>query len=316
MEDTEKRLQDIKQFGSMSRLVNMAVDRLLSGVSSLKEGRLNVFLENTDTNLHLEVAENTRKSAARLKDLVDKGLSVTVEQKEVQKVEVTNPTSINFPEIPKPLSEIRVSNLSEISIPEQKVDMLPLVDAVKGLKSVVSSINEQLPGLKPQKITFPKLEVPKQMSVKEAKDIIEALSDGLQGVRDDLGKVYEAINSIDIKTVGGGGGSTVVSSARVTDVNINGLRGLLKTTAVTVGTSATLLPPITLPHRRSLTIYNESSNDIYIGGADVTTSNGLPIPAKSYSPPLDAGEIMKVYAVAASPSAVRVFEASSEREGS
>lgn len=341
MADLNDRLRQVKTLGATGKLANSikdaivsAIDRLNDTVLGIKDYRFEVEVANKDTNLHKEVAENTRKTASRLKQLVEKSVqkvdgSVSItnktlrvevtnpqESKDVQKVEVTNPTKIEFPEIPKPLEEVRVSNLSEIEFPEQKVEMLPLVNAVESLKSVVSEINGQLPGLKPKEIKFPKLEVPKQMSLKESKQLIEAINDGLQGVRDDLGRVYKAIEEQEPVVQKDSGGKTIVSSARVTDVNINGLRGVPKSTAVTVGSTATKLPETNLQYRRSIIVYNDSENTVYIGGSDVTTSNGLPVAVDSYSPPIDAGETMNVYAVATTNSNVRVLEVSSQREGS
>ncbi len=101
----------------------------------------------------------------------------------------------------------------------------------------------------------------------------------------------------------------------VTHFSINALRGNIKTTDINVTTSATALPNSNLTNRRALIVYNNSSNTIYIGGSDVTTSNGLPVPASSYSPILDAGYNMTVYAIAGSTSDVRVLEASDEASG-
>jgi len=102
----------------------------------------------------------------------------------------------------------------------------------------------------------------------------------------------------------------------VTSININPLRGYLKSTAVDVTTSATALPTTPMELRRSLIIYNNSSKTIYLGGSDVTTSGGFPIAAGTYSPPIDAGPILIVYAKVASGTAeVRVLEASNEAIG-
>ena len=64
-------------------------------------------------------------------------------------------------------------------------------------------------------------------------------------------------------------------------------------------------------------VYNNSSTvTIFIGGSDVTATNGLPVPPKSYSPPIDAGVKMILYAVTSSSTAnVRVLEISNDRIG-
>jgi hypothetical protein len=173
-----------------------------------------------------------------------------------------------------------------------------------------------LPKLEQKEIkipSFPKQkDFPNVMSFKEAKDIIEAL----QGVRDDLGQVYKVIDEKEFGE-GGNGQPTIIShGSTVTNVNLNGMRGIVETTAVTVGTTATQLPTANLVNRRSLVIFNNSSYTIYIGGEDVTTADGLPVPTQSYSPSLDAGMNMDLYAISASAGCnVRVLEASSEKEG-
>lgn len=49
----------------------------------------------------------------------------------------------------------------------------------------------------------------------------------------------------------------------------------VRTQAITVGTSAVALPTATLTRRRHLLIQNNSNNNLYIGGSDVTTANGI-----------------------------------------
>lgn len=103
----------------------------------------------------------------------------------------------------------------------------------------------------------------------------------------------------------------------VTSININPLRGFIKTTAATVTTTLTTLPSYgVLDNRRAILIYNNSSNTIYVGGSDVTATNGMPVPASSYSPILDAGIKMIIYGIASTGSNnVRVMEASNDAIG-
>lgn len=104
----------------------------------------------------------------------------------------------------------------------------------------------------------------------------------------------------------------------VTNFNLNGLQGFAKSTSVTVGTTLTELPAYgELNNRRTMILYNNGSQTIYIGGSDVTASNGLPIPSSTYSPPIDAGVNLKVYGLTASGSSdVRVLEVSSNQTAS
>lgn len=114
--------------------------------------------------------------------------------------------------------------------------------------------------------------------------------------------------------------SIAVSNFRVpqpvTNININPLRGALTNTAVTVTTSATALPTTPADNRRAIVIYNNSASVLYVGGSDVTTSNGMPVPAASYSPSLDAGPRMIVYGIVATGTAnVRVMELANDAIG-
>jgi len=104
----------------------------------------------------------------------------------------------------------------------------------------------------------------------------------------------------------------------VTHISINSLGGTVKSRAITVNaTTPTPLPDEVLAYRRSLVIYNNSSTVIlYVGGSDVTATNGMPVPPSSYSPSFDAGPKMIVYGIAASSTInVRVIEASDENSG-
>ncbi len=81
----------------------------------------------------------------------------------------------------------------------------------------------------------------------------------------------------------------------------------LRSSAVTVTTSATPLPTNPFEYRRALVIHNNGASTIYIGGSNVTTSTGLP---------LDSGEkiafdimgLVTVYAIAGSSTDVRILE--------
>lgn|SRR3990167_3160833 len=103
----------------------------------------------------------------------------------------------------------------------------------------------------------------------------------------------------------------------VTNININPLRGYIKTTAATVTSTLTQLPTYgVLNNRRSVIIYNNSSNTVFIGGSDVTTVNGIPVVATSFSPVFDAGTRMILYGIAESGNNnVRVCEASNDAIG-
>ena len=99
------------------------------------------------------------------------------------------------------------------------------------------------------------------------------------------------------------------------NVWINPLQGYIETTSVTVGTTITQLPDYgQLFNRRAVMVYNNSANTIFVGGSEVTTSNGLPVPASSYSPIFDAGYNCVVYGVASQAgNNARVLEISKDK---
>ena len=103
----------------------------------------------------------------------------------------------------------------------------------------------------------------------------------------------------------------------VTNININPLRGFAKSRSVTVTTSLTPLPDEVLSYRRSLMVFNnDASATVYIGGSDMSASDGLPVLAQTYSPVIDAGPKLIVYGMTTSGSVnVRVLELSNENVG-
>ena len=55
------------------------------------------------------------------------------------------------------------------------------------------------------------------------------------------------------------------------------LKDQVRSTAVGVSTSATLLPAARLNYRKSISLKNPNTTTVYLGGSDVSTSNGFPI---------------------------------------
>lgn len=87
----------------------------------------------------------------------------------------------------------------------------------------------------------------------------------------------------------------------------------VKSTAVSVTTSATRLDRVDdtgdAQAGESLAFYNNGAVPVYIGGSDVTSSNGAPVPALSWSPSFDLGGADALYGITASGSAdCRVVE--------
>jgi hypothetical protein len=68
----------------------------------------------------------------------------------------------------------------------------------------------------------------------------------------------------------------------------------IKSTAVTVATTATRLDTATETdseghaiYGQSIAVYNNGAATIYLGGSDVTTSNGVPVTAGTWGPSFD-----------------------------
>jgi hypothetical protein len=329
----------IKQQLYISSVLKNLKDFIGTELSKLSQSVFKVQVTNPDTNLLKETAENTRKTAGRLEKLLSlvdlpklASTNLTLPSKlnlSVSDVTISNQPKVevvNFPKQKDFPTEIKVSNLADLKLAadkkEGKLDLSSLEKRLDGLKSAFFTLSEQLSNQKTPEIKIPEqkqVKIPEKMSFKEAGQIISALTDGLQGVRDDLGEVYKALGER------GEGLADKVEVTNfppqhiptpVTNININSLKGIPLSTVVTVTSTAKPLPATPLTQRRSLIVYNNSSNTIYIGGADVTTVNGFPVAVSSYSPPIDAGEHMLVYAIAASGSNnVRVLEVSNDAEG-
>lgn len=82
----------------------------------------------------------------------------------------------------------------------------------------------------------------------------------------------------------------------------------IKSSAVTVATTATKIPSSPLSRRKTLLIINSSTSIIYIGASDVTASSGFPIYQRS-SIMLNIEDNIDVYGIVASgTAAIRIFE--------
>lgn len=61
----------------------------------------------------------------------------------------------------------------------------------------------------------------------------------------------------------------------------------VKSRAVSVATTATRLDSTTDIAPTSLAVYNNGASTVYVGGSDVTTSNGVPVAANTWGPSID-----------------------------
>lgn len=87
------------------------------------------------------------------------------------------------------------------------------------------------------------------------------------------------------------------------------LHGKAVTTLVTVSGGPTLLPSVPLRGRKDFLVYNDDIDTVFIGGADVTAANGIPVPTGG-SFGFQAGRV-EIYAlVSGTNQDVRVLEVS------
>lgn len=221
--------------------------------------------------------------------------ALEVVQREVQA------NRIVFPKVQQIEGSVQVKNQQEFPI--QKI--------LTGLQSVEKAVRSvEIP--KPQKIDFPPF--PEKIQLLEA----ETLLSKLQEIKEQLVEIPKEKQKIEFpKNISVDNFPPQKYPMPVTSININPLRGFAKSRNVTVSTTPAPLPDEVLSYRRSLVAYNNSSTEtLYVGGSDVSGTNGMPVPPKSYSPAFDAGPRMIVYGVVATGSIdVRVLELSNENVG-
>lgn len=186
-----------------------------------------------------------------------------------------------------------------------------MLSSLKSIEDKIGRIRVEIPPMRQQDIHIP--EYPKEMNIPEMKFLLDALKE----MNDELKKLPKTLPEIIIPNkVSVDNFPPQKYPMPVTNININALRGEVKTRAVTVTTALTPLPGEVLSYRRGITIYNNGSVTVYIGGSTMTVSDGLPVAAGSYSPALDAGPKMILYGRTASGSSdVRVMEVSNENIG-
>jgi len=213
---------------------------------------------------------------------------------------------VKLPKVQKMIGRVKVENFPK----EYPFDKL--ADQLREIKNTIKDLKLEVPPfpeIKQPDVVIP--EFPTALEMKEAKDIIKEL----KNVQKELQKLPKTQQEIDFPD------SIKVSNfppqkipQPVTNININPLRGWTKTRSVTVGTTRVPLPGEILSNRRSLLVFNnDSSETLYIGGANVVAGDGLPVLAQTYSPVIDAGTRLVVYGIVSSGSIdVRTMEVSNE----
>lgn len=165
----------------------------------------------------------------------------------------------------------------------------------------------------PPHIEFPKLDFPKNDPID-----LSPLTDGLLNLEKAFKNQEKSTDTAILRrladTMAEYTSRPTLTTPPVTNVNLNGLQGFPVSTVQTVGTSAVTLPSYgQLFNRRSMIVFNNSSNTLYLGGSNVTVANGLPVLSQSYSPAIDAGYDMVVYGISTGASNIRVFEVSKDQ---
>lgn len=190
---------------------------------------------------------------------------------------------------PTEKSDLQVSNLA---------DLAPYFEnTVQSINQLQQSFTAAILAIKPNE--KPKdLKFPDTFKVDQFQELLDAMEELKNGFNILINKEAATIGFPDKEI------PVVVTNFKypnpVNNVWINALNGFVNTTANTVGTTLVTLPNYgQLFNRRSLMIYNNSANTIYLGGSDVTTATGIPVPAGAYSPIIDAGYNMLVYGIAA-----------------
>jgi len=268
------------------------VNRIVSKLDVLNSTIKNMpRIDMGDTPASIQIQTMSEKTIARLtaqlEEVKKAVISTQFKAPETQKVTVTNPTPI------------------------QEFPIKELLDKLEDVERAITNINIEFPA--PQEIKFP--EMPKTVNIAEGKALLAAIEDLGKKINEIPNSMPEAIfpTAISIDNF-----PPQKYPLPVTHMSINSLGGTVKTRAITVNsTTPTPLPDEVLAYRRSMVIYNNSSTIIlYVGGSDVTSTNGMPVPPSSYSPSFDAGPKMIVYGIAASSTInVRVMEASDENSG-
>lgn len=309
--------------------INDVNERLSSGTLVLSEKVLEGFKKSQESleqlqKLHLEAekkqSELTTEQGQQIKDL----LSVMEEKlTEINKVR-DQISAIKIPEAVdiKTIPAVEVKNFPKPdAFPKSMevygnvgvTEMPPvMVSNLKDLEKTLSDLQKTtLQVIQSQKVDFPKgMEISNEVKIDAWNDLLLRIDETNKGLNLLLNQEKTGASKVEVMNF-----PIPKIPTPVTNISINPLQGFVHTTQNSVGTSVTALPNYgQLFNRRSLQIYNNTATTIYIGGSDVTTSNGIPVPANSYSSIIDAGYRMIVYAIAASPvSDIRCLEVSHDQ---
>lgn len=245
------------------------------------------FQEKADPKM-LEIMSKLGSALAMIYKQVSRPLILPKIFKIQGQVEVTKQASVN------------VKNLDELGA------------FFKSLEQKLALLSNAVSSAPPPVVNIPKFEMPKMSAASGVDpkliDLLESLEEKIDKLQPQEMKFPKKI-SVDNFPV-------TLTPQPVTNININPLQGVIKTSSTTVGTALTTLPGYgQLPNRRSLVIYNNSANVIYVGGSDVTASNGIPVAGGDFSNVFDAGYNQIIYGIAStSGNDIRVLESATRSE--
>lgn len=305
-------LQEIKRSIDSTSTQNESFKRSL--VESLQKNTQEVFSKSLyQTQTIFASLEDKLKSLTSLFQKLDKPTEVTVK---VDKVDIGNFDKLpqleikNFPkqqEFPK----IKFPDLYKVTGDvNANIESLPPVS--------ISNFQEMLPMFERLNSAFLilaqrlKIEIPDKVKIKDPVEILN-WNDLLDGIEE----LKKGFNLLINKEKGGIAKQVEVTNfpipkipQPVTNISLNALKGVPLSSQISVLSTPTLLPANNLANRRTLIIYNNSSQTVWIGGSGVTVAAGFPILKGQYSPPIDAGANMSIYGIAASSAECRVLEVS------
>ena len=308
--DDENYQKDIKQY------VDISIQKLISAVNKLPSEYNKALAEEIDKlssqweelNEKIATSENIRDVADAVSDIefpeivIPKSVTVDNLEAEVKKLsdilQKISQKEIVFPKIQKIEGQVDIGKLP---------DMPSNAQIIRSLQTIHEAIeNIKIP--EPKEVRIPKM--PKEIGITSSKDILKALDD----VKVSLDSLYDKEQPEFPTTVSIDNFPVQKTPTPVTHINILPLNGGVTSRSVTVTTTVTALPPDPAESRRSVIFFNNSSTTtVYIGGADVTPANGIPVLAQSNSPTIDAGVKMDIYGITESGSAdIRILEVAME----
>ena len=249
-------------------------------------------------------------------NLVDKvGSGIVLLYKAIKNIK------LDLPKVFRVTGKVNVGSVESMP-PVQVQNLNDLGRYFQELGNNITKLTQSIVAVAAQTPPQPKIELPEiTISPKAMKPLLSALGElrdsvSTKGGHDD-GDLLGAVRRLNeaISTLAN---RPSMTAQPVTHVSLNSMAGSFLATTMNLTTTAQAVPSSSLSNRRSMIIYNNSVRTVYLGDSSVTTSGatqGLPVPATSYSPPLDAGTNMTLYGIAAATSSITVLEMSDESSG-